>query len=144
MTNRLSLPKIELSLVVVSVMEETKMHVRHILLFLFRKGESAAKARRQICDVYGAKAITRRITEYWFHRFRSGSLNIKGSFIPGRPLAVKDEQILELVTNDCHVKTREIAQRLGISHSTAASRLKKLGMVNKADIWVSHELTDRK
>lgn len=125
-------------------MELIKIYVRHILLFLFRKDESAAKARREICNVYGAKTITRRICEYWFSRFRSGNFNIESSIYPGRPLAVEDEQILEMVKNNGHVKTREIAQRLGISHATAARRLKTLGMVSQADVWVPHELTDCK
>lgn len=120
-----------------------KTHFRHLLLFHFWKGKSAAETRREICDVYGAEAITSTICQFWFKRFRSGEFNLEDVDRPGRPTAIDDDKILQLIKNDRQLTTREISQSLNVTHATVANRLKKLGMVKKSDVWVPHELSER-
>lgn len=125
-------------------MEENKVHIRHILLFCFRKGRNAAQTRREICDVYGAEAVTPRMCQFWFNRFRNGKFDLEDSSRSGRPIKISDDQILELIKNNCHYTIREIGSRLNISHAAVAHRLKTLGMVKRADIWIPNELVERK
>ena len=41
-------------------MECKNLDFRHILLFYFRKGEKAAEAHKEICEVYGVNYLTER------------------------------------------------------------------------------------
>lgn len=120
-------------------MDENKVHLRHILLYYFRKGANGAQARRNICDVYGAEAVTKSICLFWFKRFRSGNFHIEDAARSGRPSVAVDNEILMLVRNNQHLTTREIAEKFNINYSTAARRLKRLGMVKNNDAWVSEK-----
>lgn len=125
-------------------MDAKKVHFRHILLFYFRKGKNAAEAMREICNVYGEESITHSICAYWFRRFRSSDFNLEDAPRSGRPNEVNDEQILELVNNDRHITTQEIADKLKLHRTTISSRLKKLGFEKVADAWVPHKSTEKK
>lgn len=120
-------------------MEENKEHFRHILLFYFRRGKKAAEAGREICTVYGTDAINEKTCQKWFQRFRSGDFNLEDAPRSGRPITIDDDQILSLVQKDRQLTTQEIADTLEIDRTTVAKRLKKLGMMKKADAWVPCE-----
>ena len=45
-----------------------------------------------------------------------------------------------MIENIRRSMTREIAEKLNISHACDERRLKQLGYVNKLDIWVPHKL----
>ena len=44
---------------------EKNVHFRHLLLFAFNRGFTAAKAARDICVVYGENAMAERTARYW-------------------------------------------------------------------------------
>lgn len=120
-------------------MEENKVHFRHILLYYFRQGKKAAVARREICAVYGAEAISDSTCHKWFAHFRSGDFNVDDAPRSGRPTKADDDQILTLVRKNPHLTTQEIADRFKIDRTTVGDRLKKLGMLKKGDEWVPRE-----
>ena len=41
-------------------MEPTNEHIRHILLYYFRKGKNAAQVAKKLRDVYGDEALKGR------------------------------------------------------------------------------------
>ena len=47
-----------------------------------------------------------------------------------------------LIENNRRSTTREIAEKLNISHTYVESHLKQLGYVNKLDICVLHKLNE--
>ena len=100
-----------------SKMEEQKLHFRHILLFLFCKGHKAADAKREICDVYGASALSADTRERWFAHFLFQKFNLQNALRSGRLIAANDNQLLTAVKNDRHLTTREIAERFAIYHT---------------------------
>lgn len=51
-------------------MEENRVHLRHIMLFYFRRGKSVTQTTRKICSVYGRDAVTKRTVREWFARFK--------------------------------------------------------------------------
>jgi len=69
----------------VANMEEKNVHFRHILLFYFKKGKRAAEAHRKICKIYGNDALTVRICQKWFAKFRSGDFDVSDAPRSGRP-----------------------------------------------------------
>lgn len=125
-------------------MEVDTEHFRHILLFLFQKGETAAKAFREICGVYEHKSFTQRTCERWFKKFATGDFGLEDDPRTGRPSDIDDDILLALVQNDRHMTTQEIGERFNIDRRTVGTHLKKLGMVKKVDVWVPHELTEKK
>lgn len=120
-------------------MDENKVHFRHILLFCFRKGQSAKDARQTICDVYGPRAVTTTTCYSWYKRFITGNFNLEDAPRSGRPCTAHEKQILALIDSDSHLTTREIAEKLDVDFSTVAKRLKGIGMVKKADAWFKQD-----
>jgi len=59
----------------------------------------------------------------------------------GRPSATNDDLLEEIIKNDPRCTTKEIAALMGTSHMTVWRHLKKLGYVNRYDVWVPHSLT---
>ena len=47
-----------------------------------------------------------------------------------------------MIENNRRSTTREIAEKLKISHACVETHLKQLGYVNKLDIWVSRKLNE--
>jgi len=124
-------------------MEANKVHFRHILLFLFRKGLKAAEAEREICNVYGDNAVNESVCRKWFARFRFGNFNLEDAPRSGRPSEINDDEIKALIENDRHLTAEEIAKRINISATQVRAHLKAMRYVKKVDIWVPYKLSEK-
>ena len=69
-------------------MEEKKIHFRHLMIFYFRKGKSAAQTVNKICSVYGDDALGESTVRKWFARFRIGNFDLEDAKRSGRPASV--------------------------------------------------------
>ena len=56
---------------------------------------------------------------------------------------VDDDLIKVIIDSDRHSTTREITEKLHVSHTCIENHLKQLGYVQKLDIWVPHELKEK-
>ena len=74
-------------------MEIPDGHFCHILLYYFRKGKNAVRAREELYDVYGEKSLTECQCQNWFARFCSGDFHLKGAPRSGRPTEVDGDKI---------------------------------------------------
>ena len=110
-------------------MEIPDGHFCHILLYYFRKGKNTVHLTEHQC-------------QNWFARFRSGDFDLKDALRSGRPTEVNDDKIKAMIVNNRRSTTREIAEKLSISHTCVERHLKQLGYVNKLDIWVPHKLNE--
>ena len=90
-------------------------------------------ARKKLYDVYGEKSLTERQCQNWFARFRSEDFHLKDAPRSGRPTE-DDDKIKARIENNRRSTTREIAEKLNISHTCVERHLKQLGHVNKLDI----------
>ena len=124
-------------------MENQKEHYRHILLFYFRKGKNASQARKKLCALYGDEALKERQCQNWFDKFRSSDFSLKDEKRSGRTVEVDDDLIEAIIDSDRHSTTREIAEKLHVSHTCIENHLKQLGYVQKLDTWVPHELKEK-
>ena len=124
-------------------MENQKEHYRHILLFYFRKGKNASQAHKKLGAVYGDEALKERQCQNWFDKFRSDDFSLKDEKRTGRPVEVDDDLIKAIIDSHRHSTTREIAEKLHVSHTCIENHLKQLGYVQKLDTWVSHELKEK-
>ena len=99
-------------------MECKNEHIRHILLFYFRKGKNAAQTAKNLRDVYGEKTLKDRQCRNWFDKFRSGDFSLKDEQRLGRPNEVYDDQVKVIIESDHHVTVRETEEMLKIPKST--------------------------
>ena len=100
------------------------------------------QAWKKLYDVYGEKSLTERQCQNWFTRFRSGDFDPKDAPRSGRPTEVDEDKIKAVIENNRRSTTREIAEKLIISHKCVERHLKQLGYVNKLDIWFPHKLNE--
>ena len=108
-------------------MEIADSHFCHILLYYFRKGKNAVQARKKLYDVYGEKSLTERQCQNWFARFHSGDFDIKDVPRSERPTEVDDDKIKAMIENNWRSTTREIAEKLNMTHTCVKRHLKQLG-----------------
>ena len=124
-------------------MEESNEHFRHIMLFCFREGMTAAAAHRRICAVYGDSALQERVVRKWFARFKEGKFDVKDEPRSGRPPVVESDEIVSLIRSNPHLTIRQIEAVTGVSYGTIWNRLHHAGYSSKRDIWLPHDLTDK-
>ena len=73
--------------------------------------------RKKLYDVYSEKSLTERQCQNWFARFRSGDFDLKDAPRSGRPTEVDNDKIKAMIENNRRSTTREIAEKLNISHT---------------------------
>ena len=82
------------------------------------------QARKKLYDVYGEKSLTEHQFQNWFARFRNGDFDLKDTPRSGRPTEVDDDKIRAMIENNRRSATREIAEKLDISHTCVEKHLK--------------------
>ena len=65
-----------------------QMHIRHCILYKFKKGSKASQAARNIRSVYKNEAPSIRICQRWFKQFESENFTLEVSLQSGRPSSV--------------------------------------------------------
>ncbi|XP_012240641.1 histone-lysine N-methyltransferase SETMAR-like [Bombus impatiens] len=96
----------------------------------------------KLCAVCGNEALKERRCQNWFAKFRSGDFSLKNAQRSGRPVEADETHIKAVIDSDRHSTTREIAEKLNVSHTCIKKKLKQLGYVKKLDLWVSHSLKE--
>ena len=76
----------------------------------------------------------------WSAKFCAGDFSLDDAPLLGRPVEVKSDQIETLIENNQHYVTREIADILKISKSSAENHLHQPGYVDRFDVWFPHKL----
>ncbi|XP_014609810.1 PREDICTED: histone-lysine N-methyltransferase SETMAR-like [Polistes canadensis] len=124
-------------------MENEKVHIRHVMLWEFKQGNSAKATAEKICTVYGEGLITDRAVRNWFVKFRFGDTSLKDEPRAGRPSDFDDNLLKTILDQNPRQSTRGIAKRLNISKSTVNRHLEKLGKVSKLKVSVPHNLSEQ-
>lgn len=124
---------------------ERKAHFRHLLLFIFNRdgnNANAAKARRDICAVYGENALSERTAQWWFSRFKNGHFNLNDEERSGRPIKLDEDRLNDLLHENPRQSTRELAVQLACDQKTVVNHLHSMGKVQKLGAWVPHALSE--
>lgn len=122
---------------------QNKEEIRCVMKFYFLKKKNASHTTKKICAVYGCNAVSERTVQEWFARFRQGNFELKDRTRSGRPMVDKDNEIMEIIKQDRHISSYDIAKELGISQQTILNHIEKLGYKKKLDIWVPHNLSQQ-
>lgn len=123
-------------------MEINNVHYRHILLYYFKKGKRAADAHKKICRVYGDDALTERVCQKWYAKFRSGNFDVNDAPRSGRPTEITSSDVKAIIEVNPSTTVREIATTLNISHTSVENHLRQLEYVSRLNVWVPHQLTE--
>ncbi|GFV69425.1 histone-lysine N-methyltransferase SETMAR [Trichonephila clavipes] len=111
--------------------------------FFFDKRENVSQALEIVNDIYGADTVTVNYVQFWFHRLRSVTFDVKDSPHIGRPFVENIDKITEIIEVDRHVCSRRIIQELKINHQTVLNHLRKVGLKKKLAVRVPYQLTPK-
>ena len=109
------------------------------------RGRNARQCYEGLQEACGDSALPYRTVAWWVKAFRDGRENVTDMPRPGRPAVSVDDvhNVNALVLADRNVTIRELANDVGLAHSTVLYILKKrLKMRKIASKWVPHELTE--
>jgi len=98
---------------------------------------------QNICATYEEGFLSECTCRKWFTRFRQGNFNLFDESRPGRPFDCYEEVIQGPLSKNARQSTSELAEASGIPKSMVPYNLKKMGMFNRYDVWVSHILTEK-
>jgi histone-lysine N-methyltransferase SETMAR len=123
-------------------MSQETIEIRVLLKHYWKKGLKATKAAREICSVEGEDAVSVRVAQMWFKRFKEGDLDVKDKPRSGRPSVLDEEELQAALDDEPGSTTRELAEDLGISQMTIVRKLHEFDFVNKKPRQDPHELTE--
>ena len=121
---------------------DNHVQIRHIMLYPFEQGHTAAEAWRDLNELFGQGTIGERQVRRWFERFKSSNTSLEDEEGRGRLSNFEDQALLQAVEEDESLTTRMLAEQFNVDHSTIVRRLRDLGKVWKLAGWVPHELSD--
>ena len=124
-------------------MEVSNVCFWSIMLYEFKKGVNMMTSFRNICEVFQSEVVSLRTCQNWYTKFRSGDFELKDKQHSGRPSAIDDDILKEMVKENPWQMTRDLAAKLGVDHTTVFHHLKNFNMVCKLNVWVPHKLNEK-
>lgn len=122
-------------------MEQNKLYFHCLMLFYFRKGKNATQTKKKIC--VWRRCRNQRMCQRWFAKFHAGDTTLEDEKRSDRPAVADDDKIKNLIEDNQRYTTREVAEILHLSHTTVIEHLHKLEYVNRLDVWVPHDLSEK-
>ncbi|KFD60091.1 hypothetical protein M514_05576 [Trichuris suis] len=123
-------------------MDPGKEHFRHVLFFLFKRGKTAAEAKKILCDTYGDGIVSIATCRRWHRRFQSGNFDVSDRHRPGRPSRVEHGDLRAPLDDNSAVTTQELAEAPDVHRTTVCLHLHGMGKIQKYGKWVPHSLSE--
>lgn len=123
------------------------MEQRANIKFCFKLGKSGTETVELMRRVYGDTCLSRAQIFRWYERFKSGVESIDDEPRPGRPISVRNEELIEKVRErvqeDRCVTVRMMEGDFGVNRETIRKILvEDLGKKKVAARFVPHSLSD--
>ena len=120
----------------------SKEHIFHCAIYEFNKGNSGAKATKNICETYNENVLKERTCQRWFSKFRLGDFGFKKKVKNQKKKKHNLDDIEDKLKENPFSTIREIGFHLNIPKSTVYDYLKDSGKVNKLGKYVPYELKE--
>ena len=125
----------------------SKVEYRAVIRYWYLKRKTGKEIHGELADVYGSSAPSyaqvKFWVKFWVGEFKRGRMSLEDEGRPGRPLDANDEEmckkVRDLVYFDRRIQVEEIAQVLGISHSSISTILHDR---SGTACWVPKSLSD--
>ena len=88
-----------------------QMHIRHCILYEFKKGSKASQAARNIRSVYKNEAPSIRTCQRFFKQFESGNFTLEDFLRSERPSSVPLKVLKAVVEENSKQTARELAKQ---------------------------------
>jgi len=111
------------------------------LLYEFKLGTSAVEAARKVCEAFGHGAISERVAQYWYAKFKTGDECTEDRPRSGRPTIIDDAALQSEIEADQKQSCQELAYKFGVGEETIREHLHIIGKTFKLSKWVPHELS---
>ena len=98
-------------------MKENTQHSWPIMFYYFKKSKNITEMHKKFCVVCGEGAVTDRMCQKWFVKYRAGDFSLNGAPSLGTPAEVYSNHTETLIENSQHYARGEIADMLKISKS---------------------------
>ncbi|XP_014481254.1 PREDICTED: histone-lysine N-methyltransferase SETMAR-like [Dinoponera quadriceps] len=115
-------------------MDQEKLHFRHSMLYEFQLGHNATETHKNLFSGFGPSKVKVRTVQRWFEKFRSGDMKLQDESCTGRPKELDDDVLRVLVGNELLLTTREIGDKLNVSHIIIENHLNKLGCLQMVSL----------
>ncbi|KOX68364.1 Histone-lysine N-methyltransferase SETMAR [Melipona quadrifasciata] len=112
-----------------------KMHLRHVMLRCFKKGNNAKDTADEIFTVYGSGTTTIKTVRNWFKKFKAGNFELKDEDRSGRPATTDTDIIKTVLTENPRYSVREIVD---------ATNIPKTTFVTGDKTWILYQNVHRK
>ena len=111
----------------------SKVQYRAIIRYLYLKCKTGKEIHGELADVYVSSAPSYARLKFWVGEFKRGRTFLEDEARSERPPNATEEEkckkVRDLVYSDRRIQVEEIAQSLGISHSSVSTILHdSLGM----------------
>lgn len=90
-------------------MDVSEEHLRHIMLYEFKRGNTAVMATKSICSIYDHGILNIRKCQRWLKKFKNRNLDLKYEPRFGQPSNLNDAGIKAIVEGNSKLTPREIA-----------------------------------
>ena len=105
------------------------------------KEKKATEATAATCSVYGEDALSVRVCQQWFVKFRNNNFDLEDEQRSGKPRQLTSDDLQALLDENPRQAIRELAETLHVDQSTVDRRLHEMGKIQKAGRWVPHKLS---
>ncbi|CAG0883266.1 unnamed protein product [Darwinula stevensoni] len=114
----------------------TKEQVRLLLLYDFRIKKKAANSIADINTAFGPDTVSKSTAYDWYSRFQKGNESLEDQPRTGRPSEFDNSALQEALEANNRQTSRELADLLGVSHTTILHHLAELGKKAKLGCWI--------
>ena len=108
----------------------------------FDMNKCAFETHKILTRVYGNKSPSLSTIKNWCGRFKKGDFSVDDKYRSGQPKKFEDEELIDLVKENPSLTQKKIAEHFGVSQRGISKRIKKIGMIQKKNIWLSHDLSE--